>query len=392
MGVKIEARQGRLAYRLSMDGDQWREATALRDTPRNRERLQRKCDAMNDLMDEGRFAYLTYFPNGNRAARFQPPAAPTALTVKDYSEATWVPRNQPPHVRLSLAKTRAKHLKHILPVFGATRLDAITEADLEDFKTFLTGKGLKLKTARCILDSTFRALYRDARTIDYRRAFGVSRPVALDPFAVVTWKREMTPEPDPFPEDERDALLAYFWSSRKRHYYAFVAMLFGTGMRIGEAVGLRWGDVDVRRGTFHVRRSRTLGEDNPPKTANADRTKRLQPEVLAVLRAVQPLRATEDTFVFTTEAGTPLDAERFVDKHWRPALRACGLKPRRLYAARHTFISLALAKGVKVKWLAEYTGTSMEMIERHYAKWLDGDDGQLALLTTPSTVASADVA
>ena len=40
---------------------------------------------------------------------------------------------------------------------------------------------------------------------------------------------------------------------------------------------------------------------------------------------------------------------------------------------RHTFISMGLTKGVKIKWLAEYCGTSVAMIEKHYGKYLGGD-------------------
>jgi hypothetical protein len=50
------------------------------------------------------------------------------------------------------------------------------------------------------------------------------------------------------------------------------------------------------------------------------------------------------------------------------------MRPRKFYATRHTFISLTLMAGVvKLKRLADYCGTSIEMIENHYAKWM-GDD------------------
>src|SRR5262245_22054982 len=74
----------------------------------------------------------------------------------------------PPAVRASLTRTYRKHLKrHLRPVFGGKRLDEITRAALLDFRGMLTrseqerGKGLKMKTARDIIDGTFRALYRD---------------------------------------------------------------------------------------------------------------------------------------------------------------------------------------------------------------------------------------
>jgi hypothetical protein len=33
---------------------------------------------------------------------------------------------------------------------------------------------------------------------------------------------------------------------------------------------------------------------------------------------------------------------------------------------RHTFISIAYLRGLNIKWLAEYCGTSVAMIEKHY--------------------------
>jgi putative DNA primase/helicase len=45
-----------------------------------------------------------------------------------------------------------------------------------------------------------------------------------------------------------------------------------------------------------------------------------------------------------------------------------------------TILSVAVTKGANLKWLAGYCGTSIEMIEKHYAKWLGADDDQLALL------------
>ena len=38
-----------------------------------------------------------------------------------------------------------------------------------------------------------------------------------------------------------------------------------------------------------------------------------------------------------------------------------------------TFISLALSRGVNIKWLAEYCGTSVAMIEKHYGRYIKSD-------------------
>jgi len=99
-------------------------------------------------------------------------------------------------------------------------------------------------------------------------------------------------------------------SSGKSQSYPLVYTLFHTRLRTGEVIGLRWGVVDLRAGMLDVRYSRTRGEYNPPKTMNSQRTITLQPDVVAVLRAAQPLHVTTDTFVFTTPTGLPLDTDR----------------------------------------------------------------------------------
>jgi hypothetical protein len=38
-----------------------------------------------------------------------------------------------------------------------------------------------------------------------------------------------------------------------------------------------------------------------------------------------------------------------------------------------SFISVGLTNGVKIKWLADYCGTSVAMIEKHYGKYFGGD-------------------
>jgi integrase len=371
MACIVKERNGRLAYRLFWNGYRSWEGTGVRATDKRRETMQKKAAVMTQEMDEGRFDYLHWFPNGAKAHIFAVTVTSKAFpkTLAAYVEQTWLARKVAPNVRQSLAQTYRKHWrKHIKPAFRSWPLSTITTAALEDFKIKLAaaepqGKGLKIKTVRDVIDGTFRAIIRDARRVDHL--------VAADPFVDLTWPRKVVPKPDPFTADERDALLTFFWQ-RKRHYFAFVFLLFFTGLRTAEAIGLRWGKLDLRRGRLAIDVSRTLGEDNAPKTKRSQRTIPLRPEVVAVLRDLCPLRACEDSFVFTTEHGTPLNEERFVEKHWRPALRASTIRPRKFYATRHTFITQTLQAGaISIKKLADYCGTSVEMIEKHYADWME---------------------
>ena len=122
--------------------------------------------------------------------------------------------------------------------------------------------------------------------------------------------------------------------------------------------------MDLRGGKLLIRRSRTFGEDNAPKTAGSERTIELAPFVVEVSKGEKPLHVQPDDFVFLNPNGRPIDVKVFTQWTWSPALRRLNIRPRKFYATRHTFISLALTRGWNLKALAEYCGTSVAMIEK----------------------------
>jgi integrase len=105
----------------------------------------------------------------------------------------------------------------------------------------------------------------------------------------------------------------------------------------------------------------------------------LVPVVVAALRRAQPLHAGDDQPAFRWN-GVAVDQNNLRGRRFLPALRALGIRPRKLYATRHTFISLALTDGVNIKWLAEYCGTSVARIEASYGRWMGTPADQLSRL------------
>ena len=68
------------------------------------------------------------------------------------------------------------------------------------------------------------------------------------------------------------------------------------------------------------------------------------------------------------------------------ALRAKKLRVRKPYTMRHMFISVGLTNDVNIKGLADYCGTSVAMVEKHYGKYIRDDaDEQLARLVGART-------
>jgi integrase len=296
----------------------------------------------------------------------------------------WIERKKPPVVRAGLERDYKEHFKrYILPKFEDVVITELTPALLEAFRSYLLQeRGLALKSVRNIINASFRAMIRDARRVDYL--------IEKNPFEALGWPRVQPPKPDPFTEEERDNIISYF-RSHIPFYFPFVYTLFFTGMRPSEALALRWGDIDLRRGEFSVTKSRYMEEEGNTKTAGSHRQSGLLPDVVDVLRTAKPLHVTEDQHIFLNQEGKLLAFHTWRKKYWYRALRAKNIRERRPYCMRHTFISAGLTNGVNIKWLADYCGTSVAMIEKHYGKYIRNDsEEQLSrLLGVKSATLSA---
>ncbi|MCH8007226.1 MAG: tyrosine-type recombinase/integrase [Planctomycetes bacterium] len=111
--------------------------------------------------------------------------------------------------------------------------------------------------------------------------------------------------PDPFTEEERDNLLAYF-RAKVPFYFPFLHVLFWTGMRPSEALALLWGDVDLRNGYISITKSRTLDAEGSRLAQQQHSAKMLQEcrpvehpceEFERVHRCIQHLYARAQGFV-----------------------------------------------------------------------------------------------
>src|SRR5262249_45372686 len=91
------------------------------------------------------------------------------------------------------------------------------------------------------------------------------------------------------------------------------------------------------------------------------------PETTKLLRALQPLRVTQDAPVFVGIAGTPIEPNTFLP-HWYDCLRDLKLRQRGFYCAKDTFVTLALAKMPdNVPWIEAQTGVRYATLREPYA-------------------------
>jgi integrase len=142
-----------------------------------------------------------------------------------------------------------------------------------------------------------------------------------------------------------------------------------TGVRRGEALGLRWVDTDLVAGTITVEQQLVEWggriEVSAPKTRRGARCVDLDVGLVALLRKTRLQQAQhklrcgpdylETDLVFTEPGGGPRRPSR-VSRDWQVAQQGLELPRLRLHDARHTYASLMLEAGVPLEVVSRQLG------------------------------------
>jgi len=148
--------------------------------------------------------------------------------------------------------------------------------------------------------------------------------------------------------------------------YCLIGLLMlGLGLRRGEAVGLRWADVDLMTGVVSInnQRYRLGGEliDAKPKSRSSRRRLQLTDNMRRILIARRRQRPW-DTYIL--EGCSP---EQLRDA-FRAACARAGCNPITLHGLRHTFAAISIAQGGSLRVLQTVMGhASYQVTEQHYA-------------------------
>jgi integrase len=116
-----------------------------------------------------------------------------------------------------------------------------------------------------------------------------------------------------------------------------ILFLAVTGVRIGEAVGIKWSDFDGD--VLHVQRRIYERREGTPKTNGSNR---FIPIPAALLERLRTLGV--DEWIFRTTAGTPLEPKNAMNRYVRPAARNLGINLGGWHSFRHAFSTQLLRK------------------------------------------------
>jgi integrase len=250
---------------------------------------------------------------------------------------------------------------HVFPILGGRLMSDIKTTDLEklfaDLSTTLSSRTIThIRTA-------LSRVFSSAELLEI---------VPSNPVKRTTKPRrkegEKTNVGQPFSKEEaRNVLGAAAKEGGWLNTYISVAL--GTGMREGEILGLKWGDIDFQSGAISVGRTASY-ESLLPEFGNvrhefterkpkAGSYRRLTvasavKEVLSVHREEQLEMAESrgwdvygpESLVFLSKAGTPIDA-RSLNRQFRSFLDRNEIRRIRPYDLRHTFATAILTEDAR---------------------------------------------
>ncbi len=319
--------------------------------PVSRENRARAEARLRELKNQLLIAQQTGNPG---AILHQLEAAQEKLTFKEVAKEYMAERQDAKPSTITSYTSILEH--HLLPRFGDRDLKLITEAMVAKFQSDLAKNG---SPSRC---NTVMQLFRSIFSVAVRRGY-----CHIDPTKNVPRKQEPKPKVDPLSEDE----LELVFRALDPHWKPLYICLAYTGARPNELLALRWSDVDWKREELSITKGLVRGKEGLPKTAEAERTIPMLEQTRVALEELRQRKVKHsDDFIFLDKKGAPV--RKHLDKYWKKALKAAGLRHRPSYQLRHTFASLCLQKGMSPGYVAKLLGHStLEVMYRHYARFIN---------------------
>lgn len=276
------------------------------------------------------------------------------VTVAEAGEALIASRRSAGRKRSTVEGYESILARHIVAFFGSRTVDRIERRDVEVFAAALERKGLR-PNSRINTLNLLGAMFE----LSLRRGWAVANPVhgvdrprggSGDPDIRYLTMEEVEAVLRAVPDDDL---------GRVEHVLYLAAVM--TGMRRGELLGLRWGDVDWEAKRMRVRRNYVRGEFGPPKSRRSSRSVPLTDRLAGELQRLHdssPFRTDQDLVLAhprSRKPGTPLDGSRVL-KRFKAAVRRAGVRDVRFHDLRHTFGTRMAAAGVPMRTLQEWMG------------------------------------
>jgi integrase len=306
----------------------------------------------------------------------------------------WLENIARPHLRhTSYSAYRVAVNKHLIPGIGAHKLHKLEPEHLERFYQRMIASGSKPATA-----------HQAHRTV--RAALGEAlrrRHINSNPAGVAKPPRVGDENIEPYSVEDAQRIMS---EAAKRRNSARWAVALSLGLRQGEALALRWADLDLDAKQLRVKWTRlrpiyrhgcggkcgrpaagyclSRVQTNPlvgeTKSRAGKRAIGLPDQLVELLRQHRAAQDEErrkarqmwsdGDWVFASATGEPLNPN--TDYHeWKALLERAGVREARLHDARHTAATMLLALGVPERAAMGIMGWSSTAMAARYQHMTD---------------------
>jgi len=244
-----------------------------------------------------------------------------------------------------------------LPLLAHRELRGLTPSDIQD--AIHEGlSGVEKPGSRNVYKVPLRQILRSAWKLELTQK---------DLTAWVETEKRQKPQPDPFSIDEAKRIIESF-DGGYRNYFRFA---FWSGLRVGESLALLWEDVDLDEGTVYVHRSHTFGTTKEQTKTGEARTVYLNSESLKALKDQRAESRLAGELVFSGRSPYAIDRLR---AEFNKKMDSLGIRRRTLRSTRHTYATVMLNQSVDLNFIAKQLGHSVDVLLKHYAKWINDED------------------
>lgn len=314
----------------------------------------RKAETMRAIVLQeiglGTFDYAHHFPHSSYVVRktcdaqFQTFVA-QYLEFGDHAKST------------AISNVRNAN-KHVIPALGQRAIADITATELLAWRTSLL-ETLSPKSVNNIM-------------IIVRQAFALAvadGKITTNPASAIKnlKLRRSASMADPFSLDEIALLRAH---AGEEWLTNLIDVWWGSGVRTGELIALRWEHVDDFNDQIDIHISHVAGDTLIPKDQEHRTIAMFSIAKDALARQRKITGKAAHGFVFVDpETDEPfLDSKELAD-YLKPLIERSGVRYRRQYNLRHSFASYALSAGEPALAIRDQLGhETMEMLEKHYSK------------------------
>lgn len=304
------------------------------------------------------------------------------ITLKDYA-ATWLRHAEGRIRRGTFSGYECSLVNHLIPALGHLHLTEITRGHVKDMVADKLAAGLGRRTVaniHAVLHNLLAEAIEDGY-LSINPAAHRGRGGAIGPS-----RAEVATKIKAFDAGQLRAFLEAAGQVVPDRLLLFRVLAF-TGLRLGEALALRWEDVDEAGHKLRVERGWTRQRIEPTKTPagvrDVDLPAGLVVELAASSKAAQTaaLKAGRPRapWIFASRGGGPQHHGR-IEQDFKRALAGARL-PQHFtpHCLRHTFASLHLQAGVSIYYAQRQLGhASIKMTVDLYGRWLPAGNAAAA--------------